>query len=243
MVNFTPARLFVFALLAVGFQTAAAGPTPVARSVEARDVVTNAERMRRGLPLLKPRNLSGTLAARAPAPSGSSGKSCIKVKKNHGGGFKDVGYISDTLNAHGLFPIQPHMDKCLEIVTPTHGGPCNIPFANPGSTKKYLGLAGEHRYTAAYLVKSNQTPANSGPANVGNSATQLSLSETSIWTYDLSTTRLTARWQDENNQVISPVRTFIQGTSLDTLYFAHRYTDFTNANNDEVEVWLDLVSA
>jgi hypothetical protein len=242
MVNFTPARLLVAALLAVGFQIAAAGPTPVARSVEARDAITNAERMRRGLPLLKPRSLSGTLAARAPAPSGGSGKSCIKVKKNNGGVFVDVGYISDSVDNSGLFPITSQQNKCLQIVTPSNGGPSDILFSNPGS-KKYLGLAGQSSLTAAYLVKSNQTPANSGPANVGNSASQLSLSETNIWTYDSATTRLTARWKNESNQVTSPVRTFIKGTSLSALYFAHRYADFVSANNDEVEVWLELIGA
>jgi len=246
MVNFTAVRLLVVSLLAVWFQVAAATPTPVSRDLSG--VTTNAERLRRGLPLIKPRNMkraSGTLTARTSRPSGGAPqKRCIKVVKKSGrNDWETVGYINDGLDGSGYFPISDRKRDCLEIYRPNHGNVGDIELAGAGSDKKYLGLAGDSRFAAAYLVRSNQTPAGSGPATVGNSASPaLPKSETNIWTYNSGSERLSPLWKNELGAVVSPVRTYIRDSrnNRDRLFFAHKHDEFARAYDDEVEVYLEL---
>ncbi|TFK24165.1 hypothetical protein FA15DRAFT_704815 [Coprinopsis marcescibilis] len=260
MVNFAKSGLFVATLLLAFVNIVSGLKVPLRQlrrnaeesGIDVSDLKTNAERLRFGFPLMKPRNLSNpskTLEARtgkhSPVPpTPGNDKKCLKViKKNKKGQHEDVGFVAkDTIS--GLFKVKDKKKECLQVSVPKKANaPFDITILDERGAKKHLGLAGEDKYSSVYLVKTAQTGANSRPKKVGNSSDNLPYSESTVWSYDANSNKLSSVWWPKNGNKIS-VRTYLkEKDSKNLLHFVTKNDEFTRSEKDEYEVWLQPVDA
>ncbi|KAJ7178846.1 hypothetical protein C8R43DRAFT_472035 [Mycena crocata] len=212
-------------------------PSPVERSLKARSGLikkeTNAERLRRGLPLLPPSRRSPGYKPR-PRPSQrpcvplSSTWGYVEVTKADG---TAAGYIRKTFDDQNSYTLTPSKSSALQVKLPSSSpftGPFNILGINgPDKKHPYLGAVGgssgyhfaHGQLGSAYLAGTGASPANSPPSSrAGTSLQALGYNgpaESQIWSMDCKTRGLSAQWT--NTDLSQPATTIFYDPVVDYL--------------------------
>jgi hypothetical protein len=195
--------------LTVLFLVLAVSAHPRKRSDVNIDINTNAGRLARGLPLLRPR-FSNILPGRSPtrvhaqrsSPSNVPVSGVVKVTRVDTGA--QVGYIANTYVSPSTqrFGITTNIGQALTVAFTTLAGPNNVVETNgPDGAHPFLGFVvgpadsdndlGSGSFNYILLTGTSPTTSGSPPAAVGNSYDSGD-SESMVWTYDSSS--LTAQW-------------------------------------------------
>lgn len=202
--------------------------------------LTNAELIRRGLPLKNPIMRRGT-PVRRNSPSGTPSKTVqrgkIRVRKESDN--EVLGYVSATTYQHAQF-LYGHVDSALIVSFETGAGDSdtklNLAIENADIQGFALGLvegrdnvdsvlaAGSYQYT--YLAGTKQTPPGSPPLVVGNSYGSTRASESALWNWVRKTQSLTLHWVNPDGSYPT-VHIFAQGVAIyvggDPAAFNHKY--------------------
>jgi len=204
---------------------------PVARTVPG---LTNAELLRRGLPLKNPIMRRGSPVRRTnpsatpPQPGNVIHRGTIRVKNRDDGTV--LGYVSSSTLKTGQYRYEPDISQALIVRFETDGTGsgtqlCVVPENSdiPG----FLGLvqgrdddtsdlsSGSFQYV--YLAGTSKTGPGSTPESVGNSytsATGLSrTAESAVWTYDSGTGSISPHWVNTDKST-PEVQYFVQSTAV-----------------------------
>jgi hypothetical protein len=180
----------------------------------ANEPATNAERLRRGLPLKAPRR-SRTSAAKRAVPSPVTTYGVLQVR---GASGNMVGYVGAIRNSYGQygFTTNPALRLLVSFTYTPNDNNVNIAISDPSysilaatvrppSTNNDLG-PGSYNY--AYLTGARSavpagSPAQDAPNTYTDSTGVPADSETSIWAYDSSTGVVSARWINGDGSVAS----------------------------------------
>ncbi|KAF8167283.1 hypothetical protein B0H34DRAFT_803561 [Crassisporium funariophilum] len=175
---------------------------------------TNAKRLNAGLPLKPPhRKPSGTLAARAGAPSQTFVRGCIEAREV--GTDTLVGFFDKRYNTFGEAVLTTvREDRMVFSVIEGGGGPINLETVN-GPAAKYPLFGSSEPGNAPFnqpigpgspsfvwFAGTGETTAASPAVSVGstfNDATGINaLSESAIWTYKPSSEVIIPQWVNAN---------------------------------------------
>ncbi|RXW22106.1 hypothetical protein EST38_g3736 [Candolleomyces aberdarensis] len=213
------------------------------RTIGAREIMTNAERLRRGFPPLPPRSLNPTRTGLAPrTPSGiSSQRKCIEVKKKGNTGGFPTSYISDIfVPGTGTFGVTNNKNRCLEVLVPSNNGPFSLAIDGENGSERYLGLALRNGRDYVLPVKAAQGQTqdqNSNDSGFGSNNTPSSRS--AVWSKnnsdDVSVTwsgYSVTFWMRENPGPANNPK---------AIYFAIN-NGYSNDFNDDFEVVLSYVN-
>ncbi|KAF6752136.1 hypothetical protein DFP72DRAFT_906217 [Ephemerocybe angulata] len=188
---------------ALSRRESAPSPTPTKQ-------ITNAERLRRHLPLLPPTRRTGALSPRASCVPLADGTGTIQVRRASNGNI--LGYIRKTFDSQGSYTFSSNILDALTVKLSSTsissgaqeisavGGPDG---AHPligavGGSAGYDFNPGQLGYRYAYLSGAGHTNANSPPSfTAGHSIQSLGYNgpaESTTWFVDCLTLDITAQW-------------------------------------------------
>ncbi|RPD54474.1 hypothetical protein L226DRAFT_596755 [Lentinus tigrinus ALCF2SS1-7] len=211
-------RLAAFAVLVLSFLSSVTDVSVAARIVGRGTPTTNAERLARGLGPARPRRLySGTRtnAARA-VPSGSAGttlRGVIKFVKSDGSVFGYMGANGYSSGINGAdtysYTIPTPATAVVGFTDVTNTAYRLAAFA---SSDKHLGPG---YGTVVYLesIVSGATPAGSGPVSSEGIGYFGGVGETTIFSVDPNTGKVTIQWVNSDGSVVNP-SIYVSGSTI-----------------------------
>ncbi|KIM42992.1 hypothetical protein M413DRAFT_443809 [Hebeloma cylindrosporum] len=164
-------------------------------------LTTNAARMRVGLGPIRPRSLDipSRVKARTPKSSPLPPITNVRIKVRRQSDNACYGYLSKVKISEGPTLVTNGTDVLKVKFTPTCEGEETFNIAIDCATYPWLGFAGPNlnpkSATSATMVATKSTPPGSCPVRVGNAlSSKYPNSESSVWSYDKITKRLSAQW-------------------------------------------------
>lgn len=170
--------------------------------------ITNAERLRRHLPLLPPTRRTGALSPRASCVPLADGRGTIQVRRASNGNV--LGYIRKAFDGQNSYTFSSNVLDALTVKlssTSISSGAQEISaVAGPDPAHPLIGAVGGSggynfnpgQLGYAYLSGTGHTPANSPPSSTaGHSIQSLGYNapaESTIWFVDCLTLDITAQW-------------------------------------------------
>ncbi|KAJ2923387.1 hypothetical protein H1R20_g13709, partial [Candolleomyces eurysporus] len=233
---------------AISPEYAVARRQAASRTIEAREIMTNGERLRRGLPPLPPRSLyptrTGVVARWRSQPSGISyERRCIEVKKKGNTGGFPTSYISDLfVSGTGTFGVTNNKNRCLEVLVPSNNGPFSLAIDGENGNEKYLGLAlrsGRNYVLPVKAVQSSDLVEDGNSNDSGFGSNNTPYSRSAVWS-KINADDVSVTWN--GNQVKFWMREN-PGPANDPkrIYFAIN-SGYSNDFNDDFEVELRYVN-
>ncbi|KIM42170.1 hypothetical protein M413DRAFT_128584 [Hebeloma cylindrosporum] len=186
--------------------------------------LTNAQRLRRGLPLSKPRQLFSPTRVRArdasPSyiPTAQTGYiKVVRTSDNAVLGYMSSSYLNASPSPYTWYGLS--QSRLLVTFTPPGSGVFDISISTPGYDYPFLGLTGSsmpsptnpdpYQQNVGRITQTNQTPPGAPPSDVLNGRWPYSLtSESAVWNYDSGTKEITAVWVTEGASATYPVHFF-----------------------------------
>lgn len=176
--------------------------------------LTNAQRLRYGFPLSKPRELFSPSRVRArdasPSYVPTSQTGYIKVVRTSDNAF--LGYLSASyqilFSPYAWYGLS--QSPLLVTFTPPASGVFDIAISTPGNDYPFLGLTGSHmpsptdpnpnNQNVGRITQTNQASPGAPPSGVLNGLWPYSLySESAVWNYNFATKEITAIWVTEGS--------------------------------------------
>ncbi|KAJ7185514.1 hypothetical protein C8R46DRAFT_1207668 [Mycena filopes] len=210
-------------------------------AVEDTTILTNAERLTRGLKLLPPKRRSGTaaLARRsAGAPLTKSGVAQILAADG-----TSLGYIAENTNNNNHFGLTTEKSAALGLQFTIDSTVVGASQLDIGAATSYAAAwplmgaidgvvntsdnlsAGSTNF--AYIQGVTHTPPSSPPASVSNSYPSAENCESAIWSYNALTNALTAQWVNTDGSLPPTAIAFVSGSNA--LLITGDYTAFSQA--------------
>ncbi|PPQ73578.1 hypothetical protein CVT24_007464 [Panaeolus cyanescens] len=186
--------------------------TPTASSTYAN--LPNSERLRRGLPVTRPKRLfdPSRVQAREPTPSNVPTEYLGYIRVVRASDDVDLGYIptsyeNEPPSSFTWFGIGQN-SRLLVSFKPSASEPFNLEIKSPGATYPYLGLIGysmphpsdpnPSTQNLGRLSQSEMTNVGAPPTDVMHGLWPYTLStETAVWSYNSATKEITATWVSE----------------------------------------------
>ncbi|KAF6758807.1 hypothetical protein DFP72DRAFT_844621 [Ephemerocybe angulata] len=178
-------------------------PTPT-------EQLTNAERLRRHLPLLPPTRRHGALTPRASCVPLTDGTGILQVRLAVNGAVK--GYISKVYDGQNSYTVSTLQDALtVDLSSTSLSGPLEISAVDgPDASRPLIGAvggsggfnfaSGQVGYT--YLSGTGHTPANSPPSSTaGSSLNEFGYTgpvESTIWFVNCLSLEVTAQWTNDD---------------------------------------------